>query len=68
MNPSCYLLWTFKFLNDNFDEVWLNGSYCEHYKMIVLNRERTKIPETAAQIPRWKKELVQDKLFNPLHI
>ena len=68
MNPSCYLLWTFKFLNDNFDEVWLNGSYCEHYKMIVLNRERTKIPETAAQIPRWKKELVQDKLFKDLQV
>ena len=56
MNPECTVKWTIKFLLTIFTKTWVNKTYRDHLKKISLERERCKIPETLAQIPRYKKE------------
>ena len=70
MNPKCKIKWTLKFLMDIFDKAWLTStgknSYREHLKKISVERERSKIPETLAQIPLYKEREKQNELLQEL--
>ncbi len=56
MNPECKIKWTVKFLTTLFPKTWINTTYRDHLKKLSLERERSKLPETLAQVPRYKKE------------
>ena len=66
MNPPCHVPWSLKFLHSNFDGVWLNGPYRDHFNTFLINREKSKIPETVAHILRLQKENDNDKLIGDL--
>ena len=68
MNPECKILWTNKFLLSLFSATWVNTTYRAHLKKISLERERSKLPETLAQVPRYKKEEEQQALLKKLSI
>ncbi len=56
---SCKLNWTRRFLYSVFDKAWLTGtkpdSLREHEKKRALGRELSKIPETLAKMPEYRK-------------
>ncbi len=58
---NCKIKWTLKFLLDVFGSTWVNSSktnsYRAHLKNVALERERSKIPETLANLPLYKAEL-----------
>lgn len=60
MNPECAVPWSMKFLADTFPAKWVNGtekdSYRTHMKKIALERERSKLPQTIAQLPEYHAE------------
>ena len=66
MNPDCSIKWTAKFLLSMFTKTWVNKTYRDHLKKISLERERSKLPETLAQVPRYKKEKEQKKVIEKL--
>ncbi len=66
MNPECNIKWTTKFLLNSFTKTWVNKTYRDHLKKISLERERSKLPETLAQVPLWKKEEEQKKVLGEL--
>ena len=68
MNPDCAIKWTTKFLLTMFSKTWVTKTYRSHLKKISLERERAKLPETLAQIPRYKKEKEQKKEIEKLTI
>ena len=61
MNPDCFVKWTTKFLLSQFSKTWVTKTFRDHLKKISLERERSKLPETLAQIPWYKKEQEQKK-------
>ena len=68
MNPKCKIKWTLKFLLTLFTTTWVKTFYRDHLKKISLDRERSKLAETLAQIPRYKKEQEQQKKMKKLAI
>ncbi len=68
MNPDCKIKWTTKFLSTLFTATWVKTTYREHLKKNSLERERSKLPETLAQVPRYKKEQEQQELLKKLSI
>jgi hypothetical protein len=58
---SCRVMWSYKFLYDNFDKSWINntapGHYRHHRKNISLEREKSKIPETLQKEHARKKAI-----------
>ena len=68
MNPECNIKWTVKFLYTLFPTTWVNTVYRDHLKKISLDREQSKLPETLAQIPRYKKEQKQQEDLKKLSI
>ena len=68
MNPECKILWTNKFLLSLFSATWVNTTYRAHLKKISLEREQSKLPETLAQVPRYKKEEEQQAFLKKLSI
>ena len=66
MNPDCAIKWTTKFLLTMFSKTWVTKTYRSHLKKISLERERAKLPETLAQVPRYKKEKEQKKEIEKL--
>ena len=61
MNPECNIKWTTKFLLILFTKTWVEKIYRTHLKKISLEREQSKLPETLAQIPLYKKEQKQQQ-------
>ena len=68
MNPECKIKWTAKFLLTLFATTWVNVTYRAHLKKISLERERAKLPETLAQVPRYKKEQKKKELLEELGV
>ena len=68
MNPECNIKWTTKFLYILFTKNWVESIYRVHLKKISLEREQSKLPETLAQIPRYKKEQKQQEELKKLSI
>ena len=70
MSPNCNIKWTLKFLLESFDKSWVTSSdkqsYREHIKKISVERERSKLPETLAQIPLYREEENQNLLLEEL--
>lgn len=66
MNPPCHVPWSLKFMHNNFEEVWLNGPYRDHFSTLLTNREKSKIPETVTRLSRLQKEHENDKLISDL--
>jgi len=70
MNPKCKINWSNKFLMEFFDKAWVTStdknSYREHVKKISVDRERSKLPETLAQIPLYKEREKQNELLQEL--
>ena len=66
MNPPCHVPWTLKFLYTNFDGVWIRGPYRDHFNTLLINREKSKIPETVAHLFRLEKKKENDKLIGDL--
>lgn len=70
MNPKCKIKWTLKFLMKIFDKTWMTSadknSYRDHVKKISVERERSKLPETLAQIPLYKEREKQKDLLQEL--
>ena len=52
----CKAEWAIKFLEENFGISWVigtkKGCYRDHQKNVILNREKSRIPETLEEIPR----------------
>jgi len=67
----CKTGWGLYFLLSNFPKTWVNGtgttSYRTHRKTVMLDRERSLMPETLTQLPKFKQldeaeQLVRDML------
>lgn len=67
---ECKVEWSTKFLCANFTKGWVNGSkkgqYRYHRKNVALDREKSKIPDTLAELPRIKLELDRITVVNDL--
>ncbi len=66
MNPPCHVPWPLKFLHKNFGRVWLYGPYRDHFTTLLIDREKSKIPETVTHLSRLKKKEETDKLIGDL--
>lgn len=57
---SCKTGWGQKFLIDNFTKGWVEGNkegqYRAHQKALALDREKSRVPETLAELPRLKAQ------------
>jgi len=67
---SCKTGWTMKFLYDNFKKGWINGckegQWRAHCKKVALDREKARLPETLAEIPRIKARERAEKEYKEL--
>ena len=66
MNPSCHVPWSVKFLHSKFDEVWINGPYRDHFNILLINREKSKISETVAHLLHFQQQNETDTLIRAL--
>ncbi len=61
----CKLPWNTKFLEEAFGKSWVvntkEGGYRYHRKMVALDRERSRIPETLAQLGDAKQRKKYEK-------
>lgn len=67
---SCNTAWSLKFLAAVFDKRWLTGghpgSYRQHCKNLALQREKARLPETIAQVPKFRQEEENQRLLEGL--
>jgi hypothetical protein len=62
---QCKVAWDCKFLYANFEKSWIEGTkegqYRNHIKKIALDREKSHLQETIADIPRMREERAKHK-------
>ncbi|MDB4769399.1 hypothetical protein OAG24_00390 [bacterium] len=53
----CKKVWSQKFLYSNFKKSWIDKDYRRHYKSIIFELEKAKLPETLMRLPEIKARI-----------
>ena len=54
---GCKKQWDERFIRDHFPKTWVNGEYKQHIKKMLLNREKSYIPDTMRHVNNRVMEL-----------
>nr|QBK86256.1 MAG: E3 ubiquitin-protein ligase [Marseillevirus LCMAC102] len=63
---SCKINWSDRVLSAVLPKTWVTTEYRKHCKDISLDREKSFIPETLTEIPRFREEEKQKKILKDL--
>lgn len=60
---SCSKQWSYEFIQNNFTSTFVNGKYKKHRENILLNKEKSLLPETQIVLAKKNKEKkIQEQL------
>lgn len=63
---ACRSKWNHQFLYKIFTKTWVNKTYRDHIKSIALDREKSRIPETLAILPRERRRVERKERLKEL--
>ena len=59
--PTCRKAWTYEYICENFPKTWYNGEFKKRREAILMDRERSRLPEAQGWAERMRKAKYEHK-------
>ncbi len=59
--PSCRKVWTYDYICENFLKTWYNGEFKKQREAILMDRERSRLPEAQPWAERMRRAATEHK-------